>query len=51
LLLSPSAVTDRSVAIAQTLTKFKFAAVAIAALQLLLLLLWSGWQILVHALR
>jgi hypothetical protein len=44
-------VTDRSVAIAQTLTKFKFAAVAIAALQFLLLLLWSGWQILVHALR
>ena len=51
LLLSPRAVTDRSVAIAQTLTKFKFAAVAVAALQLLLLLLWGGWQILLHALR
>jgi len=51
LLLSPGAVTDRSVAIAQTLTNFKFAAIAIAALQLLLLLLWGGWQILLHALR
>jgi hypothetical protein len=51
LLLSPAGVTDRSVAVAQTLTGLKFAAAAIAALQLLLLLLCGGWQILAHALR
>jgi hypothetical protein len=51
LLLSPADVTDRSVALAQTLTGLKFAAVAISALQLVLLLLWGCWQILVHALR
>ena len=51
LLLSPAGVTDRSVAVAQTLTGLKFAAIAITVLQLLLLILWGCWQILVHALR
>ena len=51
LLLTPASVTDRSVAVAQTLTGLKFAAIAITVLQLLLLILWGCWQILVHALR
>jgi len=51
LLVSPTVVTDRSVAVAQTVTGLKFAAVAISAAQLLLLVGLGLLRILFHALR